>query len=223
MNETGLIIGHEPDFAPLTFIDGIESRGLVIEIVIEALGRIGVTPNFTSVPLSEHEAAVRTGKIDAVAFKAIIPEREREYDFSIPFTTSGAAWFVLPSCSLKGSQPAAGARLATPRKGPLIAQLRRDYPYAVILDVNSYSEALGAVVNGDADCAALNFHMGCYLANRDYSGQFELPDSSFLESPLGFAFAKGLHSEIRVKFNQAVEEMKSSGIVEAIERRWLAN
>ncbi len=69
----------------------------------------------------------------------------------------------------------------------------------------------------------LNFHVGCYLANRDHPGQFELPDSSFLENPLGLAFAKGLHSEIRGRFNQALEEMKSSGIVEAIERRWLAN
>ena len=219
---TTFVIGHEPDFAPLTFLDGDESRGLVIEILVEAFGRIGITTGFAPVALPGQEAALQAGTIDAVAFKAVIAERAGDYDFSVPMMTSGAAWFVLAQGAPAGSAPAAASRLATPGKGPLIAQLRREYPDAAFPDVDTYAEALRAVVDGDADRAALNFHVGRYLAGRDHPGRFEMPAAPFSKIPLAPAFAKGRHAEIRGRFDRALAEMQSGGVVDAIERRWIA-
>lgn len=221
MNEIRIVVGYEGDFAPLTFVEGGQARGLVIDLLSEAFDRIGVGADFVTVPLPEHEEAIRSGKIDTVAFKAITPERQRDYDFSIPITTTGAAWFASASKPVEGSRPLSGSRLTTPAAGPLIAQLRRNFPDCSFVDVNSYAEALNAVIDGKADYAALNFHMGCYLANRDHAGRFHLPDAPFQQMAIGFALAKGSNADFLVRFNRALNEMHSAGMVEAVERRWL--
>lgn len=221
MTKTHVVVGYERDFAPLTFCEGEKACGLVVDLLIDAFARIGVGADFITVPLPEHEEATRSGKIDVVAFKAIIPEREGDYDFSIPITTSGAAWFALASKPVEGSRPRPGSRLTTPAAGPLIAQLRKNFPDCSFVDVDSYAAALNAVIDGKADCAALNFHVGCYLANRDHNGLFQLPDAPFQQISLGFALAKGSNADFLFRFNRALNEMHSEGVLATIERRWL--
>ena len=174
---TRLVVGYEPDFAPLSFREGEEARGIVIDVLAACFAPMGRSSKFVPVPLSEHDAAIVSGRIDAVAYKAITAEREGLYDFSDPITNSGAAWFIVAGRSMEATGPAPGTRLATPTRGPLLARLRRDYPDVAMVDVGTYAEALGAVVRGDADCAALNFHVGRYLASRDFAGRFDLPET----------------------------------------------
>ncbi len=74
MSETPIRIAHDADFAPLAFFDGRASRGLVVELLTDVLARIGHAPDFVIVPLAGHEAALRSGAVDALAFKAIVPD-----------------------------------------------------------------------------------------------------------------------------------------------------
>lgn len=222
MSPSNLVIGYEADFAPLTFLDGGKSCGLVVDLLREAFGRIDVSAQFVPVPLAEQDAAVQAGNIGAVAFKAIIAERAGVYDFSLPVATSGAAWFVLQPRSAEPYAPDAAARIATPGKGPLIAQLQRNFPEAIFPEIQTYSEALIAVRDGAADCAALNFHVGRYLAKRDHPGQFVLPETPYLKTPLGVAFARGQNEELRNRFNTVIGEMQAGGTAAVIESKWLA-
>ncbi len=221
MSRTKLVFGYEPDFAPLTFADENGACGLIIDLLAQAFRGFGSTIDFVPVGLPRHEAALFAGEVDGLAFKAIIRERAGDFDFSAPLIDSGAAWFVLPGGPPGEDHPPAHARLATPAKGPLIAQLRVDFPGSDFVAVETYAEALGSVAEGKADRAALNFHIGCYLARRDFPGRFELPVAPFHSLPIGFAVAKGTHADTLDKFNRALLEMWAAGGVAEIERRWL--
>lgn len=214
-----LRVGYEADFAPLTFSEDGKARGLIIESLIRVFDVVRCVAEFVPVALPDQEKAISAGTIDAIAFKAATPERAASYDFSKPISTSGAAWFAFPGI-LSADRPSTGQRIATPRAGPLLAQLQREYSDLVYLDVATYAESLEAVVTGAADIAALNFHVGCYLANRDHPGRFNLPDVPFQKLLLALAVAKGTHASLLRDFDAALVELREDGSLEEIEKRW---
>ncbi len=215
-----LRVGYEADFAPLTFTEDGNARGLVVESLNRAFDLAGCTADFVAVALPAQDKAVAERGIDAIAFKAVIPERAASYDFSNSIATSGAAWFARDGIPL-GESPSAGSTIATPGAGPLLAQLRRVYPDLVYLDVETYAESLDAVVGGSADCAALNFHVGCYLANRDHADRFTLPNAPFQELALALAVAKGTHASLLRDLDTALAELRKDGSLDEIEQRWV--
>ncbi|MCC2096614.1 MAG: transporter substrate-binding domain-containing protein [Hyphomicrobiales bacterium] len=223
MAGTKIAVGYEPGFAPLTFRDeeSGHAKGLFIEVLTAAFGRCSIEPEYIPADLAGQDGLVAEGRLDAVAMKAAIPERAAIYDFSDSVMSSGAAWFALDAQTMK-APPRAGERIATPLQGPLHAQLSRDFPEARIVSAGSYIEALKAVIDGDADRAALNFHIGHMLARRDFAGRFVLPDGPYQHMQLPVAFAKGRHEEIRLAFNRALDTMRADGELAAIEKRWLA-
>ena len=52
---------------------------------------------------------------------------------------------------------------------------------ADMIAVETYAEALNAVIAGAADRAALNFHVGSTLAQRNHPGRFALPETQEYE------------------------------------------
>lgn len=218
-----LTLGYDPDFAPLTFAAGDRCRGLVIDILSRVFDIAGIDTAFVPVPLAGHDAAVTGGGTDGVAFKAVIAGRESAYDFSAPLMETGAAWFCLPGVRIGASGPPANARLATPARGPLAAQIQREYPDHPFIPVDSYDDALAAVVEGTADVAALNFHIGCHLSNRTFPGKFVLPAAPFQAMPIALALAAGRFGGVLARLNPVITALREVRGVSAIERQWLSN
>lgn len=213
-------IGFEADFAPLTFVEDAEARGLVIEVLTLAFERTGQDAAFIPVPLPDQENALDRGDIDAIAFKAVIPDRAGSLAFSAPIAHSGGAWFSTQAIPA-GGRPDPGARVATPGAGPLLAPLRRDYPDLIYPEVDTYAESLSAVMDGAADCAALNFHVGRYLAGRDHPGRFVLPTAPFEELALALAVPKGTHATLLSDLDSVLSELRGSGALAELEARWI--
>lgn len=214
-----LRIAHDADFPPLTFVDGAESRGMVIDFLKEIFDRIGHSPAFVAVPLADHEEALRRGAADAVAFKATVPEFIAIYDFSAPLLTIGGAWFRPVGDT--GTDLPAGARVVTPGRGPMLGVVRRDYSHFSLTAVESYAEALVAVADGAADAAALNFQIGGYLARRDHPESIAIPAAPFAPQPIGFCVLKGNNSELLSTFDRALEKTIGEGVRDRLGAHWL--
>lgn len=175
MTGRSLKIGHDSDFAALTFLAGGESLGLMVEIVREVLGDAGYEARFIPLPFPCFEAALAAGEIDALAMQAIVPERHASRDFSAPFAVSGGAWFPPAGSAWDPERPPGGARVVTPRSGPLTAEIARDFPALSVLACASYGEALAQVLAGNADAAALNLQVGTMMARRDFPAVSRCP------------------------------------------------
>lgn len=218
-----LKIGLEPDFAPLTYQSDDRAKGLIVDILASAAEIVSVETEFLPVDLPDQDAALRDGAVDALAFKAIIPDRTDAFDFSVPLTISGAAWFTSDGAQLEnGTRPVPGTRVATPVRGPLSAQIRRDFPDVSVVDVDTYEVALNAVRDNNAEIAALNFHVGCYLVHRDHAGGIQIPAEPYQQIPIGLAVASGRHKLALAAINQSVTQMRRDGTLADMERRWLS-
>ncbi len=221
MTMIGVRIAHDGDFPPLTFVEGGRSRGLVIDLAVDVLARAGYEPDFVAVKLADHETALRAGTADAVAFKAMVPRFAATYDQSSPLLTTGAAWFAPARNGLPEGGPPDGARVVTPASGPLVDLLKHDYPRVDLATVGTYAEALGSVVDGAADIAALNFHIGAYLARRDYPEAFAIPAAPFDRQPIAFCVLKGQNGELLDAFDTALRQALADGLGRRLERQWL--
>lgn len=79
-----------------------------------------------------------------------------------------------------------------------------------------------AVAVNDADVAALNFHIACYLARRSYSAEIEIPTQPYEALDIALAVGEGDPKNFLAKINPALEEILTSGRVLDIEAKWLS-
>jgi ABC-type amino acid transport substrate-binding protein len=214
-------VGYDPDFRPFTFREGDRATGLAIEIVRAVFGRAGHAVEFAPVAHAVQDAALEAGEISAIAFSAATVDRRKRRDFSAPMFLSGGAWYFPAGPASPAGRPPAGACVSTPAKGPLVAEIEADYPDLVVVRVETYPEALQAVLDGRADVAALNYSMGTALARRDFPGRFALPRGPFKPVPAALTVAKGSHAQLLAAFDRALATLKDEGAVAEIESRWL--
>jgi ABC-type amino acid transport substrate-binding protein len=118
-------------------------------------------------------------------------ERSQKVSFISPVIRTGGALF-----SATGSRTTPG-RIVTPAAGPLTGATQRAFPECTIIGVDDYAQALAAVVDGHADAAALNLHVGSVIAKRNHHGWFDIPTEPFHVINLAPAFAPDRHPDLR--------------------------
>lgn len=124
---------------------------------------------------------------------------------------TGAAWFAArggpwPSDSdlLKPHEPP--WRAVTPATGPLVALIRERFPLVELRTCEDYDSALRYVIDGDADAAALNWHVGRRLCQESHPGQFQDPKSPFHAIPLVVATKAGDPGNILARLNDHIPD-----------------
>ena len=83
-----------------------------------------------------------------------------------------------------------GKIVVTPRTGPLAAFVEKTAPTVKLVVTKDYEESLTRLVRGEADAAALNYHVGTHLAARLYPGRV-------VHSPI--AVSRAVHSRSRCR------------------------
>jgi polar amino acid transport system substrate-binding protein len=217
-----LAIGHDAAFEPFAMVENGRPTGMILEIVAAALARAGLRWEFVALSLDEAEAAVVGGRVAALAFKGVTPARRAVLDFSQPIVVSGAALFApAGGPPFRSLEDLVGRTVATPRAGPLAAEIARAAPGVTVLPSTSYPESLALVLAGKADAAALNWHAGLRMARAKHPGRFALPAAPYVSVPLAFAVAKGARAALLGAVDAEMAAMRADGTFAAIERRWL--
>jgi polar amino acid transport system substrate-binding protein len=169
-------IAHQLDFAPIADVKDGQSVGLGVEIVRAAAARTGLDVQFVPVPFEQVQRMLDDGRAVAIFPLAMTPERQQLFDFSAPLYEGGGGLFVrAPSATPKDLAALSGRIVVTPRTGPLAALIARTAPAVKLVVTTDYEDSLARLVRGEADAAALNYHVGATLAARLYSGQVTMP------------------------------------------------
>jgi ABC-type amino acid transport substrate-binding protein len=222
VRQPSLKVGHDPDFPPFAWYAGRESRGWLIELVAAALTRARVKATFVPTPLPRLETALESGEIDAIAFHGVVPERRIKLAYSAPLIASGGAWFLPETTTWVDEDPPAGASVATPERGPLAGVIAQRYPRVKLVKVADYPAALNAALDGKADAAALNIHVGAYLVRRDFAGRFHLPKKPFLSIDLAFCCLAGAHDDLLAAIDTALAALRKEGVTADLEQKYAA-
>lgn len=219
MAET-LRIAHIQPFPPFAEARDGKSVGLGVDLLRAAAGRTGLDLVFVPTPIEQMNQTVKDGGADG-QFLGITPERRQTLDFSDPVLATGGALFVRkPLPTPAGLAALAGTIVVTPNAGPLAAFIRKTAPEVNLRVTTDYEESLAALANGTAAAAALNYQTGMILANRNYAGQFTLPDRLFQEVSLAVGVPKGQRAETLLRLNKGIQAIRADGTWTEITTRW---
>lgn len=185
-----LTMGYLDPFRPFCWSEGGVATGLFITALTQGLPS-GITLHFLPGGIEELQMWLTEGRIDAIAAKAITPDRAGTFTFSKPLMQTCAALFGSGATTPPAIENAGSARIATPRAGPLPGLIARLAPESRVLAVADYQAALAAVLDGRADWAALNRDAGTDLANSAFAGRFAPAGPGFGQLDLAVAVAPG--------------------------------
>mgnify|MGYP000917589350 CR=1 FL=1 len=216
-------LGFDVPFEPFGLLNDGRPAGMLVELVGMLLQREGIAHEFVPMTLAATEGALASGKVDALAYKGVTPERRDRMAFSDTLIVSGGALFAR-----RGTPAAAvtlgvreGQTIATPRKGPLWADIERRFPEVQLIDGESYEKTFDLLVSGAVELAALNQHAGIAIAERLHPGAIALPEAPYQPLPIAVATRIDAQADIIAAINRALPTLQADGTVQRITRRWL--
>jgi polar amino acid transport system substrate-binding protein len=214
-------IAHSLSFPPYAELKDGKSEGLAVDILRAAAAAGKVDFVLVGLPFDQLQPALADGRADAVFPTADTSERRQTFEFSAPLLATGGALYVrapnLAPDSLGGLE---GKTVVTPRTGPLVAVIEKTAPAVKLVVTANYEDSLQLLVNGEADAAALNVHVGSRLANRLHPGKIVGAQKMFFEVPLAVMVRKGQQATFLRDLNAGLAAIRANGTWGAINERW---
>lgn len=200
-----LRVAHAESFPPYAESRAGQSEGMAVDILRAAAAKAGLQLTFVVVPFEQLQRTLEDGRADAIFPTGITPERRKHLDFSAPLLSTGGSLYVRsPEQAPDDLSSMHGKTVVTPRTGPLAAYIEKNAPQVKVLRSASYEESLAQLVEGKADAAALNSHVGGRIADTLYPGKVNVARRMFLEVPLAVAVAKGKHADLLKKLDEGI-------------------
>lgn len=214
-------IAHAESFPPYAEARDGRSEGMAVDILRAAAAKAGLQIALVAVPFEELQRTVEDGRAEAIFPTGITPERRKSLDFSAPLLSTGGSLYVrAPEEAPSELAALAGRTVVTPRTGPLAAYIEKNAPQVKVLRSASYEESLAMLVDGKADAAALNSHVGGRIADKLYPGRVNVASRMFLEVPLAVAVKKGTHARLIEDLDKGLAAIRADGTWHALNQRW---
>jgi ABC-type amino acid transport substrate-binding protein len=216
-----------PLLAPFTYVQDGKTTGLVADILRAAAAREDIDLVFVPESAAQLTETLSNGTADAIA---PMPIGSQKYDFTSSFVTTGGALFVrAPNPAPSGVADLSGKTVITPKDGPFIPFFAKSFPNITVVPAageamsDEYAASLTAVVNGQADAAALNFHEGTRVVASSYAGKITVPTAMFVQFSLALAVTKGQHADLLNRLDAGLALIRADGTIGRIEDKWLGS
>jgi len=172
---------------------------------------------------SDALAAMRRREADLMMTLGYTAERAEYLEFTLGVTPLPGALFARRGQPAAGERELAGARFAIERDFLANTFVRRQYPQATIVTVETTGDALAAVAEGGAD-----YYLGALLTTIDWLDRRPLPGIeinrllSYSSGHYHFAVRKDW-APLAAVLNRGISTLRASGVSPALRsREWLA-
>ena len=194
--------------------------GLDVDILTEALARIGYKPNYQLIDWEKKKELLASGELDCVMGSFSMTGRESEYRWAGPYLASRQVVAVDPESDIYTLADLEGKVVAvqstTKPEGILLNRPSDNIPQ--IKELYSFSDRSylnPALVEGLVDAIAA--HESSLLTyEKDYGVAYRILDEPLLEVGLGTAFDIDDTRGIDVELTRAYKEMLADGTMERL-------
>ena len=194
--------------------------GLDVEILTEALARIGYKPKYQLIEKKKKKELLANGELDCVMGSFSMTGRENEYRWAGPYLASRQVVAVDPESDIYTladlKDKVVAVQSTTKPEGILLNRTNENVPQ--IKELYSFSDRSylnPALVEGLVDAIAA--HESSLLTyEKDYGVTYRILDEPLLEVGLGTAFDINDTRGIDVKLTHAYQEMLADGTMERL-------
>lgn len=217
-----VIVAVENAYPPFNYIDEAtgEAVGWDYDAVREICERIDCVPEFKEAAWDGIFPAMQAGEYDWLADGVTITaERDEIVDFSIPYVVVGQTLLVrVDETATSEEIQADETKLIGTQIGTTNEIVAKEYfPVERISSFEDFPAAILALQSKDVDAVVID-NLAASGFMEAYPGEFKIIAQLTSDEELGFVFPPG--SELLEKVNQALEEMKSDGTLDEINRKW---
>jgi len=217
-----VIVAVENAYPPFNFIDEAtgDAVGWDYDAVREICKRIDCVPEFKEAAWDGIFPAMQAGEYDWLADGVTITDERKEIvDFSIPYVIVGQTLLVRvdETATLEEIQ-ADETKLIGTQIGTTNEIVAKEYfPVERISSFEDFPAAILALQSKDVDAVVID-NLAASGFMDAYPGEFKILAQLTSDEELGFVFPPG--SELRDQVNKALEEMKSDGTLDEINKKW---
>ena len=199
--------------------------GLDVEILTEALARIGYKPKYQLIDWEKKKELLANGELDCVMGSFSMTGRENEYRWAGPYLASRQVVAVDPESDIYTladlEDKIVAVQSTTKPEDILLNRINENVPQ--IKELYSFSDRSylnPALVEGLVDAIAA--HESSLLTyEKDYGVTYRILDEPLLTVGLGVAFAKEDERGLEKALSAVFEEMREDGTMEQIIGQYL--
>ena len=213
-NENELVLATEAGFAPYEYYEDGEVVGVDIDIAKEIAKELGKELVVKDVSFDFVINEVKSGKADfAAAGISITPEREKEVDFTIEYTTSNQVVVVKKGSSITNFDDIKNKKIAVQLGSVADLYVEENYKKATIVPHKKYLSAVEDVKTGKADCIVMDELPAKEIVKEN--DNLVILDGFLFQDKYGMIVKKG-NDELKEKINKVLERMKNDGTIDQL-------
>ncbi|WP_208592203.1 amino acid ABC transporter substrate-binding protein [Gracilibacillus suaedae] len=221
IQEDGVItVGTEGTYAPFTFHDEEDNlTGYDVEVMREVASRLGLEVEFNETQWDSMFAGLNAERFDVIANQVgINEERLKKYDFSEPYTYTGAV-VVVPAdkeeiTSFEDLEGKQSAQSLTSNFNDIAEENG-----AEVIGVEGLAQAIENIKLGRVDLTVNDRLAVLEYINQTGDESVEIAAEEDNVSETAFAFRKG-NEELVEAFNEVLAEMREDGTLAEISEEW---
>lgn len=215
------IYGGDSNFPPYEYLNSEgKPEGFNIDVMKAIARETGIEIQFKLGKWADIRTGLeKTGSID-VSDMFYSPERDSSVDFSIPFTIAYDELFVRDNTTgIETLEDIRGKTVIVQNFSFIYDKIKKLYPGAKIIAVESEPAALQLLSEGEGDCAILSQTVTRNIfQERDYSN-IKRVGSPFFPKEYAFVVKNGNAALLRI-INKGLSTLKDKKILETIEQNW---
>ncbi|MGG5253581.1 transporter substrate-binding domain-containing protein [Neobacillus sp. SM06] len=208
---------------PFSFID---EKGKLSGFSVELMRKIARENalHFTFLPMTEREAekALHNGTVDAIGGITYSTERDRQFDFSVPYFTMSYS-IIIPSQSKNSIQKITDLRnkhVVLENRTTIVADLLNMRNTNLTFATNQYSGLL-TLIEGRADAFIGNKWTSSYFLKRlDKEKEFTILEEVIEPADYAIAVREGDGTFLNV-INKTLTNLKAKGELNSLVDRWI--
>ena len=213
-NENELVLATEAGFAPYEYYEDGKVVGVDIDIAKEIAKELGKELVIKDVSFDFVINEVKSGKADfAAAGISITPEREKEVDFTIEYTTSNQVVVVKKGSSITNFDDIKNKKIAVQLGSVADLYVEENYKKATIVPHKKYLSAVEDVKTGKADCIVMDELPAKEIVKEN--DNLVILDGFLFQDKYGMIVKKG-NDELKEKINKVLERMKNDGTIDQL-------
>lgn len=217
-----LLVGLEGTYPPFNFVDkNGQLSGFEVDFARALAAHMGLTAKFVPTPWSGLLAGLDASRFDVVINQVTItPDRQKKYQFSKPYTVSGAQILVRKDDSTKYTKISdlAGHVVGVGLGTAYETWLKKNAPNVHIQTYSGINTALQDLEIGRVDAIINDRLESAYLLEHT-DGRVVAAGQPFLKQYSGIAMRQG-HPELLAHINAGLEAIRKDGQLAAISNKW---
>ena len=217
-----LHLGGDSAYPPFEYLDERgQPAGFNVDLTNALAKAMGLKVKIDLGPWDKEVLQLERGKVDALMGMFKTEERDKKFDFSVPYFIASYAVLVRKDSSIQS--------IADVKDKVIVVQLGdlgHDYVKEnglgkTIITKGDWTEVLKALAAGEGDCAIVSRVQSARLIRKLSLDNLKAVGPPIIQRKYGFAVREG-DTALLSKLNEGLSIIKSNGDYDAIYKKWFA-